>query len=63
MIKLHWDYEKGEGCVELSKSFVDADKVIKLDALVDWIEILKETYKGLVEKNEQRQFAKTFQSK
>jgi hypothetical protein len=46
MIELIWDGEEGK--LQITKEFVIAHKMIKLDALVDWIADLKELYDGIL---------------
>jgi hypothetical protein len=48
MIELVWDDESGEGQVKITKEFLTAHRIVQLDALVDWIEELKEIYDAMV---------------
>ena len=48
MIELIWNDEKGEGEVKITKEFIVAHRIVQLDALVDWIEELKEIYDAMV---------------
>jgi hypothetical protein len=50
MIKLIWSDEEGEGSVVIDKEFVTAPRIVQLDALVDWMEELKEIYNSMLEK-------------
>jgi hypothetical protein len=51
MIKLIWDEEIGEGSVKIDKEFVTAPRIVQLDALVDWMEELKEIYASMLERS------------
>lgn len=52
MIELKWNYQTGEGFLVIDKSFKDAEKIVKLDALVDWMAELQEVYESMVAKDE-----------
>jgi len=51
MIKLIWNEEEGEGGVVIDKEFVTAHRIVQLDALVDWMEELKEIYASMLERS------------
>jgi hypothetical protein len=51
MIKLIWNEEEGEGGVVIDKEFVTAPRIVQLDALVDWMEELKEIYASMLERS------------
>ena len=44
MITLDWDENKGRGVVDIDTEFKEEHWVLKLDALSDWIFILKAEY-------------------
>jgi len=53
MIELVWNYEEGEGQVLIKKEFLMEHRVVRLDAMVDWIAELQIIYNSMVSKNEQ----------
>ena len=48
MATLRWSDFAGEGNVKFSNEFETADRITKLDALVDWIAALKEEYERMI---------------
>lgn len=53
MGKIVWSYEEGEGEVFLSENFVTADRVVQLDALVDWISSLQRIYEEMLKQDQE----------
>ena len=49
LIKLDWDYRKGEGSIKITGDFDHSDQIVRLDALVDWMSALQKLYHKEVE--------------
>jgi hypothetical protein len=49
LITLKWSDAKGEGSVKPVKGFDDLHRVIRLDALSDWISDLTKMYEEILE--------------
>lgn len=47
---LVWDSKNGEGGVFLSPEFFENNRVVQLDAIVDWIGCLQSTYDEMLRK-------------
>jgi hypothetical protein len=52
MGKLEWNPEDGEGFVLFSTKFITSDRIVQLDALVDWIRMLQDTYDEMLEQTQ-----------
>ena len=52
MGKLEWNPEDGEGVVLFSTKFITSDWIVQLDALVDWIRMLQDTYDEMLEQTQ-----------
>lgn len=52
MGKLEWSKEEGGGIVLFSPKFMTEDWIVQLDALVDWIKILQDTYNEMLEQTQ-----------
>jgi len=50
MIELIWNGEEGK--LQITKEFVLEQKIVKLDALQDWITELTELYDGILSEGE-----------
>jgi hypothetical protein len=47
-----WDHEDGEGTVTFNENFFSADRIVRLDALVDWIAYLQGVYDAMLSINQ-----------
>jgi hypothetical protein len=52
MGKLEWNPEDGEGVVLISTKIITSDRIVQLDALVDWIRMLQDTYDEMLEQTQ-----------
>ena len=46
---LRWFDVRGDGKAELNKEFREADRIVRLDALVDWISDLQCEYDRMID--------------
>jgi len=54
LIDLHWNTNKGEGCVKYTKAFEKEDWIVQLDMLQDCIFDLTEKYNEIFDKPDER---------